>query len=380
MNTEILTIETPELQAIEKSKADQIIATFKPMTEMLKGFEDAYNSVISESKKEITREISAKAKRLRLDIGRVRIDTGKLKDKQKEYIKLEDKAIMGVHNILVWAVKEKEDKLKEIEDFAENQEREKIQKIESSRISELSQYTDNPPSGLGLMDDTVYSHLLAGMKSAKEAQLEAERLAEIERIENERLDKLEYKRKLDIAPFTRFLDSAPELRSMSDEDFSFLISSLIDARDEYDVKQESIRKENERLVKEAEAAKVKADNERKAAEAKRIEEQRIVDEKLEEQRKETARLQKEINDKAEAERKAKEAEEARIAKEKADAEAKIQADLQRGDKEKIKQIKSDVVAIKLPEVKSAKAKKVLENIKELTERLCKYIDENADTL
>lgn len=115
MKQEIVKINAPELAAIEKSKAEEIRATFEPMAKMLSEFEEAYKEILSEAEEGITIEVMAKAKRLRLDIGKIRIETGKIKDKKKEYIKLEDKAIMGVHNILVWAVTEKEDKLKGIE-------------------------------------------------------------------------------------------------------------------------------------------------------------------------------------------------------------------------------------------------------------------------
>jgi len=119
MSKEIVILDgkkVPELQAIGESKALRIKKAFEPVSKMLVDFEDAFNEVISEAESgEITPKLIAKAKRLRFDILKIRIKTGKLKDKEKQEARRESKAIQGVHNILVWALKEKYDKLKEIE-------------------------------------------------------------------------------------------------------------------------------------------------------------------------------------------------------------------------------------------------------------------------
>lgn len=183
MTTEIVNFETPELLAIEKSKAKQIKETFEPMVKMLETFEESFNKILSESKEGITKELTSKAKRLRLDVGRVRIDTGKLKDKQKEYIKLEDKAIMGVHNLIVWAVAEKEDKLKEIEDYFENQEKLRLETLQKDRVDQLSKYVnDAHERRLSDMEDDVWDAYLSAKKKEYDDRIEAEKQAELERI------------------------------------------------------------------------------------------------------------------------------------------------------------------------------------------------------
>lgn len=183
MTTEIVNFETPELLAIEKSKAKQIKETFEPMVKMLETFEESFNKIISESKEGITKELTSKAKRLRLDVGRVRIDTGKLKDKQKEYIKLEDKAIMGVHNLIVWAVTEKEDKLKEIEDYFENQEKLRLETLQKDRAEQLLKYVnDAHERRLSDMEDDVWDAYLSAKKKEYDDRIEAEKQAELDRI------------------------------------------------------------------------------------------------------------------------------------------------------------------------------------------------------
>jgi len=242
MKNEIIKFENPELQVIEQSKADKIKATFHPMAEMLAGFEKQYNDLIQDSINEITPEISARAKRLRLDIGRVRIDTGKLKDKQKEYIKLEDKAIMGVHNILVWAVKEKEDKLKEIEKHAEIQEKKRLEALQLDRAERLSLYVEDAHErDLVKFEDDEFEALLEIKRKEQADRLAAEKKAEDERKEKERKEKLYFERRNKLSQYQSFsaniLDfNLCEFGDLSDSEFTEIEKKLIAAKDEHDKK------------------------------------------------------------------------------------------------------------------------------------------------
>ena len=105
MNKEkaLIILDSAELQTIEKSKATQIKATFEPMAEMLLEFETAFDSVLADSEIEITEEITDRAKRLRIDIGKVRIKTEAVRKEQKDEYLRAGKAIDGVSNILKWA-------------------------------------------------------------------------------------------------------------------------------------------------------------------------------------------------------------------------------------------------------------------------------------
>ncbi len=320
METSVMKLETPELESIEKSRASQIRAVFIPMTEMLGQFEKEYNHLVAEAEKGVTKEISQKAKRVRLNIGKVRIETGKLKDKQKEYIKLEDKAIMGVHNIIVWAVKEKEDKLKEIEDYFENKEKERLDSLQRTRVEQLSKYVDDAHlRTLSNMEQDVWEAYLSTKKKEHEDRVEAEKKAEEDRVAAEKAAALE---------------------------------------------QERIRKENERLKKEAEerekAAKVEAERrakeeaervareekERKAREEKERKEKEAHEAELLAERKKREQIEKEEREKRlklEAELKAKEEAE-RVAREA--EEARVQAELGKKDADKLKDLEADLVALK----------------------------------
>lgn len=181
-------IKIEELQ-VDESKARQIKATFDPMAEMLEGFERQYNDLLAKAKEGITKEVTGKAKRLRLDIAKVRIQTGKLKDEQKKYIKLQDKAIMGVHNILVNAVTEREDILKKIERHFEILEEQRLEKLQIERAERLSQYVDDAHErDLSKFKDDEFEALYQAKKKAHEDAIEAEKKAEAERIAKEKAE------------------------------------------------------------------------------------------------------------------------------------------------------------------------------------------------
>jgi hypothetical protein len=189
---QVVKIEVPELDAVSSSKAEQIKAAFQPMVHMLSEFEEAFNEVVKESQTGITEETQVKAKKLRINIGKVRIEAGKRKDKAKEYLKLEDKAIMGVHNILVYAVKEKEDRLKEIETYFETQEKLRLEALQNQRAERLLKYVPDAYSReLSKLADDEFEALLQMKKREHEEQLEAMRIAEEQRVakekENERI-------------------------------------------------------------------------------------------------------------------------------------------------------------------------------------------------
>ncbi len=298
-------LNAPELSQLNTTRADQIRSTFVPMADLLDTFEQPFAEIIEESKNEITKEVTAKAKRLRLDIAKVRIETGKLKDKQKENIKLEDKAIMGVHNILVWSVSEKENKLKEIENHFENLEKERLEKLQIKRVKELSEFVEDAHErDLSSMDEEVWIPYFNAKKQEYLDRIEAEYKAE-----EERQAKIEAER----------------------------------------IENERIRVENEKLRKEAEEkerlAKIEADK-RARAEAERLEkenkerlereekeriEREKIQAKLDAERKEQERLKAELKAKEDAEKKAE-----------AEREAQRQAELSKGDEDKIADLKQEL--------------------------------------
>lgn len=349
MKNEIVKFDTPELQVIEKSKAEQIKATFEPMAEMLEEFEERYNKLMAIPLEEITIDLTKEYKRLRLDVGRVRIDTGKAKDKAKEYLKLEDKAIMGIHNILVWAVKEKEDNLKERENYFEIQEQKRLEKLQADRAEKLSVYVEDAHErDLSKFADDEFEALFAMKKKEQEDRIAAEKKAEEERIAKEKAEAEEIKR---IAAENEKLKKEAEERERL---------AKIEAEKREKAEQERKAKEEaERKIREAKERKERAEYEAK------LKAEREAKEKIErEEKAKNEKLEAELKAKEEAEQKAKEEEAARL-----------QAELNKGDAAKVKDLIADLEALKTKySFKSAKNTKMYADVSLLIDKVVNHIE------
>ena len=349
MNTQLVNFEAPELIAVEPSKAKQIKETFLPMAEMLETFEERFNEIILESKNGITQDLSLQAKRLRLDVAQVRIETGKLKDKQKEKIKIEDKAIMAIHNVLVWAVSEKEDKLKAIEKDAEIKEQKRLEALQLERVKIMLPYIEDAENRkFSNMEDDVFQAYFVSKKKASIDLIAAELQAEKDRIANEKAEAEERKR---IAAENAKLKAEAEASEK---------------------KAEAERKERNKLESERLAKEAKAGSERKEKEA--------------EASNERARLQNIANAKHKAELtierdKALKLEAEKLANQKAleDAEkakeASLQAELSKGDSDKVKDLISDLTALKTKyNFKSKTNQKMFVSVCVLIDKVLTYIN------
>ena len=337
MNTQLVNFEAPELIAVEPSKAKQIKETFLPMAEMLETFEERFNEIISESKNGITQDLSLKAKRLRLDVAQVRIETGKLKDKQKEKIKIEDKAIMAIHNILVWAVSEKEDKLKAIEKDAEIKEQKRLEALQLERVKIMLPYIEDAENrNFSEMEEDVFQAYFTTKKQAHLDLIEAEKKAEADRIAKEKKE-------------------AEERKRIEAEN-----AKLKAEREANEKKAEAERKERNKLEAERLAKEAEAEKERlrvfNISKAKHEAELKIERDKAAKLEAENLATQKALED----------AEKAK--------EARLQAELNKGDAEKVKDLISDLTALKTKYTfKSKTNQKMFVSVCGLIDKVLTYI-------
>jgi virulence-associated protein VapD len=146
-----------------------------------------------------------------------------------------------------------ESDLEQIEKYAEIKEQQRLDELEQQRKEIASEYSEFMPFGVNLrtISNDDFDKLLNGAKLQYQAKIEGDKKAEIERIENQRLDDLARERQLQIAPYAMFLNSNVSLREMSDEDYMKLFNDLQVARFEFEKEQEKIRIENEELKKQA---------------------------------------------------------------------------------------------------------------------------------
>lgn len=338
MTNEIVKFDTPELQVIEKSKAEQIKATFEPMAEMLSEFEDAFNSIVAEADKEITKDVTIKAKRLRIDIGRVRIDTEKVRKEQKEEYLRAGKAIDGVSNILKWAVFDKENRLKEIENHFEIQEQKRLESLQIERAELLSVYLEDAHErDLSRMDADVWDAYLSTKKKEHEERIAAEKKAEEERIAKEKAEAEERER----------------IRKENEQ-----------LRKEAEEHERKAKIEAEKRAKEEKEREAKLEAERKAREEKERKERAEYEAKIKDEREAKEKIQRELEAKAEAERKAK-----------ADEKAKLEAELTKGDADKVKDLIIDLKDLKTKySFKSAKNIKMYADVSTLIDKVINHID------
>ena len=205
----------------------------------------------------------------------------------KEFYLSGGRFVDAIKNKEILVNQEMEEKLLEAEKFFENQEKERVAKLQSERIEKVSPYLESVDNlDLTTMDDYVFDAFYEGSKAKFEAKKEAERL-ESERIENER-----------IAEAKRL--------------------------EEQKLENEKLKKEAE--IKEIELAKERAENEAKQkaildeADKKALEEKLKQDAIIKAEQEKTAKLTAELQAKKEAEIKA---ENDRI---EADKSAKLEAD------------------------------------------------------
>jgi len=315
----LIKIDTPELQVIEKSKAKQIKETFEPMVKMLQSFEKSFSQILEESNNGITKETTGKAKRLRIEIGKVRIETEKVRKGQKEEYLRAGKAIDGVSNILKWAILEKENKLKEIENHFEIQEQKRLEALQLMRVKKLSQFVEDAHErDLSGMDEDVWNTYYNAKKKEYIDRIEAEKKAEAERIAKEKAEAEE---------------------------------------------RERIKKENEKLKAEAEARAKAELIERKKREEKDRKERAAYEAKILAERKVKEKIEAELRARVEAERKVKEAEERRE-----------QDELNKGDSDKVHDLINDLKMLKSKYIfKSAKNKKMYNDVSILINKIINHI-------
>jgi len=164
----IIKFEGTELNVIEKSRANQIKIKFITMVEKVNKFIDPYNELIKESEKEITSKTTKIAKRLRLDIAKVRTETEEIRKKEKSEYLNAGKSIDKISNSIKEVMVKGENALKAIENHFEIQEKKRLETLQESRRKEIFGYL-NLSIGEGVLDfaamtDDVWQAYFQGKK------------------------------------------------------------------------------------------------------------------------------------------------------------------------------------------------------------------------
>lgn len=307
----------PKEFGLNDQNVQEIEQAFLPKIAERDGYIPVFEQLII---KELTPQLCVEAKELRLKLVKVRTGISDIHKTQKAYFLSAGRFVDAWKNKETIPVEQMEEKLAEIEKYFERIEAERLAKIESDRKTELLKYSEVVPFGLAQMDEAVFQNHLTGCRLAYEAKVEAEKKAEAERLAAIEAEKAEQE---------RIRQENIRLQKLAEE------------------KEKQLEKEREEVDKLRIEAEAKARKEREEIEAKAAQErkdaQAKIDKANEESRKlaEEIRLKKEQEEKAEADRKAKEVKEL---KEKQDQERKLSM---ASDKEKLTRWVNSTV---LPEI------------------------------
>ena len=294
MNTQSDTIEQTQTQELEvinpkefgldEKQGSDIQSAFMPKIVEREALKTLYEQLIT---RELNAELSAEAGTLRKKLVKVRTGISEIHKTQKAFFLAGGRFADSIKNKETLPIEQMEEKLFEIEKWAEIQEEKRVEALKAERLETLKQFeVDGTMMALGHMTDDIWTNYLSGVKLNYEAKKQAEAKAEADRIELERLQAEEQEKQR--------LENI-RLKQEAEEKERELIEVKLKAQ-----------REKDRLELNAQLEKNAAD-----AEAKKLKEQ--AEAKL--------KAERDKSDKLAAELKAK-----------ADAEAKIEADRIKAEK------------------------------------------------
>ena len=317
--------EVVELSKIEDlTKAEKIAFSYAPLMNEVTEQGDLIKQLKIGNEEDVE-----KAKRIKLDLGKICSRASQQKTIDKEIVLLESRFIDALFNTVNGAARLNQEEAKEIEQHFANIEKQRIDQLQLDREIEIRKYSDVTiiiPDFLGAMDNDTWVNYLAGNKVNYETKIEAEKAAEKKRIE-------------------------------AAEKEATRIKQL--AIDNAKLKKEADIKEKQRIADEKERqrlAKIEADKIEK--------ERQIQQSKIDAAKKEADNLAAQLEAKKQLEIKAEN-----------DRLAKIESELSKGDVAKINDLKTDLIALKTKyEFKSKKNQLLYQSIGLLIEKIINFIN------
>lgn len=175
-------VQAVEQSGIELNVAEKIASEYAPF--MIKAQEIA--SGLKGLKKEVA-EDAVKAKRIRIDLGKIPAPCAEVKKAHKEKLLVQTRFIDGLFNTVEGYVRLSQEEAKEIELHQERIEEQRIAGIQKEREEELSTYEmEMIPTNLGSMDVVVWEALKQGVIMNFQEKEKAREVAKLESIRVER--------------------------------------------------------------------------------------------------------------------------------------------------------------------------------------------------
>ncbi len=257
MKTELITVV--EKNGLDESKLKGLMSKFSTFFEQATEIEGAAKAIVVTDESQT--EKMSEAREMRLKLKEIRINTEKTRKELKEQSLREGKAIDGISNIIKAVVVPAEEHLDKQEKFIENLEAEKKEKVHQQRIANLSEFVEDV-SVYDLKDMSYegFAKLMETSKAAVEAQKDAEKRAEEDRVSKEKADAEEReKMKADnerLRKESEAKDKAREEERQKEEAERFKVQNAKDKIEkELKAKKDAEKKEaDEKAEKEKEAA------------------------------------------------------------------------------------------------------------------------------
>jgi colicin import membrane protein len=339
--------------------AEEIKQSYLPYFEQLAEIKDLASKINFENPTELDEKI---ARELRLRTVKIRTGSMDVKDNRKKIHTLRGNLEQDAWNLIKSTCLLEEETFAQVEKARERKETARKALLKTEREAQLTGLCDDPSLfNCGEISEDQFNSLFNGLKVAHVAKLEAELKAEQDRIAKEKADAEERLR----------VKAENEKLKTENEAKEKLLKEQQAKADAELKKAEAVRKA------EQEKADAILEAQRKQAEEKAKKEKAITDAKLKAEREAKEKLEAELKAKKEAEELAEKERLAELAKQE---EVKAQAELM-PDKEKLLEFANEVLPfLKLPELKSAKAKKINANVRVLIEKIQVYIQAETEKL
>src|SRR3990167_1243852 len=191
--------ENKELVAIieennlEKTQGQVILDNFSSFIKEASQWESKAKTIVITNVLQV--EKMAEARGARLALKSIRVNVENVRKSLKEKALLEGKAIDGIANVIKALIVPLEEYLETQEKFAETLEAERIAKKNEERAFELAKYVEDITLyNFKDMPDEVFDNLILKVKTVFDAEQEAKKKTEQERIGNEKKEKAEQER------------------------------------------------------------------------------------------------------------------------------------------------------------------------------------------
>jgi len=241
MGTEVTVVDPSKygLQEKEASKLTKDLSTIILERDLLA---KQYGEIIQ---KELSDEVIEEAREIRMKLVKVRTQgINKWHKANKAYFKAGGDYVDAIKRKELVPVESMEITLKEIEDYYENQEKERVLKIKEEREAAVAPYIeegDLDGMNLGEMSEDIWDSVFQARVASFNKKAEALKREEDEQREREIKLKLHNERKNSLIPFWNFLDDVPEdLSTMTEKSFKALLKEGNDLKVKDDAEKDRL--------------------------------------------------------------------------------------------------------------------------------------------